>query len=151
MIYITQEQNDLLYVCSLIEFVGRITQNTNADVVRALRKEGLARQIRLADINHCLSFEEVGDEIIEEYKIQQGSFNLIDTCKYDIPSYVDIGGVYRDLILDVKDEQGGEVVDIMFAVFTSFISEKISNFNSSLYYENPSYIYHSYVAGELLD
>jgi len=151
MIYITQEQNDLLYVCSLIEFVGRITQNTNADVVRALRKEGLARQIRLADINHCLSFEEVGDEIIEEYKIQQGSFNLIDNCKYDIPSYVDIGGVYRDLILDVKDEQGGEVVDIMFAVFTSFISEKISNFNSSLYYENPSYIYHSYVAGELLD
>ena len=151
MIYITKEQNDLLYVCSLIEFIGRVTKNKNADIVRALGKVGLERQLFLADINHCLSFEEVGDETISQYNIVNGNFDLISSCKYDIPSYIDIGGVYRDLILDIRDESGGEIVDIMYDVFTSFISEKISNFNSSLFYENPSYIYHSYIAGELLD
>jgi len=151
MINITKEQNDSLYVCSLIEFIGRITKNKNADIVRAIGKDRLAWNLEYADINHCLSFEEVSDETIERHHIKNGDFDLIRICKYDVPSYIDIGGVYRDLILTIRDEHGGEIVDIMYDVFTSFISEKISNFNSSLFYENPSYIYHSYLAGELLD
>ena len=151
MIYETKEQNDLLYVCSLIEFVGRATKNKNADIVRAIGKEGLAWNLEFADVNHCLSFEEVGDETIERHAIENGNFDLISICKYNVPDYIDIGGVYRDLILDVQAEHGGEIVDIIFDVFTSFISEEISDFNSSLFYENPSYIYHSYLAGELLD
>ena len=145
----TKERNDLLYVCSLIEFLGRTTKNTNSDIVTVLGKTELARQIRLADINHCLSFEEVADELITKYDIQLGTFDSVGTCNYNIPSYIGIGGVYRDLILDVKTDQE-ELVDVMYQVFTSFISEKISNFNSSLYYENPSYIRESYLSGELL-
>ena len=147
----TKERNDLLYVCSLIEFIGRETKNTNADIVRAINKEGLAWNLEFADINHCLSFEEVSYETIERHNIENGNFDLISDCKYEIPSYIHVGGVYRDLILTIRDEQGGEIVNIMFDVFTSFISEKISNFNSSLFYENPSYLLHSYLAGELLE
>jgi len=141
--------NDLLYVCSLIEFIGRSTKNTNANIVKALGKTELARQIRLADINHCLSFEEVADELVTKFDIKSGSFDSVGTCRYKVPSYIAIGGVYRYLILDVKSEQD-ELVDVMYQVFTSFISEKISNFNSSLYYENPSYIRESYLSGEIL-
>ena len=141
--------NDVLYVCSLIEFIGRQTKNTNADIVKALGKTELAFQIKIADINHCLSFEEVADELIEKYDIKLGSFDSVGTCRYKVPSYISIGGVYRYLIFDVKTDQD-ELVDVMYQVFTSFISKEISNFNSSLYYENPSYIKESYLSGEIL-
>ena len=36
-------------------------------------------------------------------------------------------------------------------VFSSFISDLISDFNSDIYNQNPSYIEESYVAGKLLD
>ena len=36
-------------------------------------------------------------------------------------------------------------------VYSSFISEEISNFNSNVYYSNPDYIKCSYEAGMLLD
>jgi hypothetical protein len=63
--------------------------------------EELERQLSVAELNHCLSLEQVAYE--------------------------------------------------MYDFFTSFISLEISNFDTSTFYENPSYIYHSYLAGELLD
>jgi len=143
--------NDTYYVCSLIEFTARLTKNKNANIVIMIGKDELARQLRLASVNHCLSFEEVSDELITKFNIPQGDFDVVLNCRYKVPTHTQIGGVYRYLIFDIQAEHGGELVDIMFDVFTSFISEKISNFNSSLFYENPSYIYHSYLAGELLE
>ena len=151
MTQITKEENDLLYVCSLIEYVGRITKNTNAHIVRILGKEGLIKELDLAEVNHCLSFEQVGDETVEFYNIKNGNFDSVGACIYRVPDYVAIGGVYRDLILDIKAQHGGQIEDIMFDVFTSFISDEISDFNASTFYENPSYIFHSYEAGELLE
>ncbi len=45
---------------------------------------------------------------------------------------------------------GGEVEELM-KVFSSFISDKISDFKSDVYYQNPSYLECSYEAGYLLD
>ena len=83
------------------------------------------------------------------YDIKNGTFDSVGTCEYRVPDYIAIGGIYRDLVLDVGKEKDGELVDIMYDVFTSFISNEISNFNGSTFYENPSYLYHSYDAGEL--
>ena len=116
--------NDVYYVCSLIEFTARLTKNKNADIVELIGKDELERQIRLAGINHCLSFEEVSDEMITKFSIPQGYFDAIGNCRYRVPTHTSIGGVYRYLIFDIQAEQGGELVDIMFDVFTSFISEK---------------------------
>ena len=35
-------------------------------------------------------------------------------------------------------------------VLQSWIIEKIDNYNSSMYYENPSYIFQCYVSGKVL-
>lgn len=35
-------------------------------------------------------------------------------------------------------------------VYNSWLSPKIEDFNSSLYYENPGYLYESYNKGEVL-
>ena len=88
---------------------------------------------------------------MEDYKIASGKFDSVGQSEFAVPDYNAIGSVYRDLILELKKGTEKELVDIMIEVFTSFISDEISDFNSSTFYENPSYIYHSYLAGELLD
>ncbi|WP_125005709.1 DUF3990 domain-containing protein [Clostridium tagluense] len=37
------------------------------------------------------------------------------------------------------------------AVFQSFISDEISDFNISVYYSNPEYLKYSYLEGKLLE
>ena len=52
-----KQKNDVLYVCSLIETIARKTKNHRQDVIRHFTKAGIERQLRLAEVNHCLSFE----------------------------------------------------------------------------------------------
>ena len=73
-------KNNLFYVCSLIEFIGRKTKNRRSTIVKILGKKELERQLELADVNHCLSFEQVSDEIIEYFNIQEGDFDSVGVC-----------------------------------------------------------------------
>lgn len=145
-----KDKDDLYYVCSLIEYLGRVTKNHRSTIVKILGKEEIERELDLAEVNHCLSFEEVSDELIEYFNIENGDFDTVSECKYTVPTYLSIGKVYQRLILDVK-KTDEDVVDTLFNVFNSFISDDISNFNSSVYYSNPDYLKWSYLEGELLD
>lgn len=98
---------------------------------------------------NCLSFEQVSDEVIEYYEIGSGSFDTVTNCKYSIPSYLDIGKLYSIMIEDCASE--GEEIKELIKIFTSFISDEISNFNTDLYYQNPDYLECSYKEGRLLD
>ena len=85
---------------------------------------------------------------MEEYKIKEGKFDTISECQYDVPSFLDIGKLYSIMIEDCAKE-GGEVHELI-KIFTSFISDEISDFNTDLYYQNPDYIECSYKEGQLL-
>lgn len=145
-------KNDLFYVCSLIEFTARKTTNKRGVVVAALGITGIEKQMHDAGVNHCLSFEQVSDEIIADYNILSGNFDTITNCKYKIPSFLDIGRLYSYIILDcAEDENICNICEETFKVFSSFISDEISNFSTDLYYQNPSYLEWSYKSGYLLD
>ena len=143
-------KDDLFYVCSMIEFVARKTHNRDKDIVSKLSDNALKHQLKAAGVNHCLSFEQVSDEWIEEYGIEEGTFDNISTCRYTVPTVLSIGRVYQTLILNVM-ELYENVIEAIKTVYSSFISEEISNFNSNVYYSNPDYIKCSYEAGMLLD
>lgn len=143
-------KDDLFYVCTMIEYVARKTHNKTRDVVGKLSDRALAHQLKVAGVNHCLSFEQIGDEWIEEYNIQDGTFDNVTTCRYEVPPVTAIGRVYQTLISDVIDLYDN-VIEAIKMVYNSFISDAISNFNSSVYYSNPDYLRCSYEAGELLD
>lgn len=143
-------KDDLFYVCSMIEFVARETHNKCKDVVERLSDKALAHQLKAASVNHCLSFEQVCDEWIEEYEIPEGSFDNITTCKYEVPTVTAIGRVYQTLISDVMGLYQN-VIEAIKMVYHSFISDEISDFNSNVYYSNPDYLKCSYEAGKLLD
>ena len=144
-----KRKDDLYYVCSLIEHIGRTTRNRRGVVVDALGLKGVRKMLRDAEVNHCLSFEQVGDEVAEWYNIMPGNFDPAANSPYLIPSVQDIGRLYSIIVEDCA-EPGTEDEELI-KVFQSPVSDLISNFKSDLYYQNPSYIEESYKAGYLLD
>ena len=143
-----KQRDDIYYVCSLIEFIARKTKNHRQDVIRHFSKADVERQLRLAEVNHCLSFEQVADELIEDYGISDGNFDTVKECRYDVPSFLSIGMLYQELVLStMKNEDAAQgIIDI----FSSFISDEISDFNSNVYYTNPDYLRCSYLEGKML-
>lgn len=146
----TQKDNDLFYTCGLIDYIARRTKNTRAVVVNALGKERLEKIYDLADVYHCDNIDRVSDDFIEEAGITEGKFDNVGACRYAIPSHWDIGKVYKRLIKQVAKGENIGVIDALMKVYNSFISGKIDDYNSSVYYENPSYIYECYRENTML-
>ena len=66
------------------------------------------------------------------------------------PSHWDIGKVYKRLIKQVAQEENISVITALMEVYNSFISEKIDDYNSSMYYENPAYLFECFRENKVL-
>lgn len=58
--------------------------------------------------------------------------------------------MYKRLIKQVAETEKMDAVEALMKVYNSFISSKIDDYNSSVYYENPSYIYECYMENKML-
>ena len=141
-------QNDLFYVCSLIEFIGRERKLRRAEVVQRLGEATIRRIYRYADTFHCEQIAKVADDFIRLANLPTGDFDNVASCRYDVPGYWDIGAVYARLVEDVQD--GADAVSKLMEVYASWISDAISRFNSDFFYQSRQYIAECYRAGEIL-
>lgn len=146
----SQKDNDLFYTCGLIEYIARKTKNVRSEVVKKLGKDRISKIYEFADIYHCENIEAVSDEFIEDANIIPGEFDNVADCGYAVPSHWDIGKVYKRLIKMVAEDEKIGIVDALIEVYNSFISPKIDDYNSSVYYENPNYIFECYREKEML-
>ena len=112
----SKKDNDLFYTCSLIDYIARKTKNTRKAVVDRLGKQYLEKIYDLADIYHCDNIERVSDDFIAEAEIKEGNFDNVGDCKYNVPSYWDIGKVYKRLIKTVATEEGIGIIDALIKV-----------------------------------
>lgn len=139
-----KKSNDLFFTCSLIGYIARKTKNTPAHVVNCIGKEVFEKIYELADIYHSDNIESVSDDFIEKGNITCGTFDNVSDCNYSVPSYWDIGKVYKRLILMVAKNKNIGVIDALIEVYNSHISELIEDYNSSFYFENPETIFSTY-------
>ncbi len=144
-----QEENNLFFTCSLIEYIARKTKNTKKLIVEKLGKENIKKIYELAEVYHSENIDKVADEYIEKANIQNGEYDHISKCEYRVPTYWELGKIYKRLIIMV-DSSKENYIKTLIEVLTSWIIEKIDNYNSSMYYENPEYIYECYVEGKVL-
>ena len=144
--------NNLFFLCSLIEFIGRQQKLTRSEVVSALGRNTIKHIYDFADILHCEPIAKVADEYIESCKLKTGNFDNIANCKYAVPSYWDIGRVYARLIQDVTVNtlEKDKIIDVLHEVYGSLISDSISNYNSDFFYQPHDYIRECYFEGEIL-
>ena len=56
----------------------------------------------------------------------------------------------QKLIKQVAEWKEIDVLDALILVYNSFISEKIDDYNSSMYYENPSYLLECFVENKVI-
>lgn len=80
-------------------------------MIRHFTKADIERQLRLAEVNHCLSFEQVSDELIEDLNIPEGDFDTAAECRYTVPSATSIGMLYQGLVLStMKDDDAAQAI-----------------------------------------
>ena len=142
--------NNLFFLCSLIEYIGRKTKNHRNVVVNAIGKAGLQHIFDLADVYHSENMDKLAFEFTEKYNIENGIFDNAGNAKYSIPTHWDIGKVYKRLIIDINKKEEKPLIDALSEVYNSWLSRKIEDFNSSVYYESPEYLFQSYLKGESL-
>jgi uncharacterized protein Veg len=142
--------NDLFFVCSLIEYIARQTKNRRGVIVNALGKKELEHIYELADVYHSENIDKLTYELTNKYGIETGIYDNVAVAQYRIPTHWDIGKVYHRLIAEIARQRNISRIDALIEVYNSWISEKIDNYNSSMYYENPGYLYASYVEGKAL-
>lgn len=97
---------------------------------------------------HCEPIEKVADDFIIWNNIPIGEFDNISECKYNVTDYWEIGKVFERLIEDNYAEK--DVFKGIMEVYSSWLAEKILNFNSDLYYQSRQYLDECYKSGEII-
>lgn len=134
-------ENDLYFICYMIERVARNLRQRNVYVVNSIPQDEWRRLISLANVLHCENPLKIVDEWIEEYQLEKGTFDISDVDKElveSIPSPTQMGKVYMRLIIDTL-MQGEDYIDALIRVYNDEICLKIDDYNCSAYYE-PSYV-----------
>ena len=142
-----KNNNDLFFLCSIIEYMARKTTNRRYDIVKQLNND-LQHIYDYADVFHCEPIAKVADDFIQKDGIINGDYDNISNCKYAIPDYWDIGEVFARLIEDCYEDKN--VINGIKEVYASWLADKILNFNSDLYYQPRDYIAACYKEGKLL-
>ncbi len=142
-------ENDLFFICSMIERVARHVKQHNKYVVNKMGYKNLVRQLSLADVRHCENPLQVVDDWVHDFLLEEGNFDITkvdsELCPH-IPTPFDMGKVYCRLILQTRlDEE--DYADGIIRVYNHDICETIDNYNCSAYYEPSYYIARSYFAG----
>lgn len=143
-IFFPEEQiteNDLYFVCYMIERVARKLHQPNKYVVKGIGKTELLRLLSLSNVLHCENPMKIENEWIEEYKLQMGDFDISivnPDLNVSVPSETQMGKVYMRLILDTL-LPNEDFADGIIRVYNHPICEIIDNYNSSAFYE-PSYV-----------
>lgn len=144
-----KNNSDLFYTCSLIEYIGRKQKQRRETVVKLLGRETIRRIYRYADVFHCEPIAKTADDFIHICNIPVGAYDNLEKAKYEIPDYWTIGEVYERLIEDVSEDSTEAIVDAIMAVYSSWISDAISNYNTDFYYQSREYICQCYTEGEV--
>lgn len=138
------------YTCSLIESISRAVKRTHKEVIESLGYENIRQIYNYSDVFHCEVIEKTADDFIEKCGISVGEYDYVARSKYPVPSVWEIGSVFERLVEDVLSNNDN-VVDKIMEVLSSWIAEKISDYNSDLYYQSREYLAYCYKSGEICE
>ena len=143
-----KNNSDLFYTCSLIERQQKLKRS---EVVQRLGIKIITRIYQYADVFHCEPIEKTADDFITRCNIPMGSFDNVADCRYSVPDYWTIGEVYERLIEDVSREDMEHIMERLMDVYTSWIDDAISNYNTDFFYQSREYIHECYKEGKVCE
>jgi len=134
-------ENDLYFVCYMIERVARTLHQHNIYVAETLGTDGLRHELSVANVNHSANPLQIVQDWINAYDLKTGDFDIADVnseLAAVIPTELQMGKVYTRLITATlsSDEDYAEAI---LRIYSNEICETIDNYNCSAFYE-PSYV-----------
>lgn len=145
----TVNENDLYFVCSMIEQIARTIKQPNRYVVNRMGKKGLQEKLSVANVLHSENPEAVVQQWIEEYALENGDFDVTrinPSLVTTIPTALQMGKVYTRLILSTLNHNE-DYADGILRVYNNSICEIIDDYNGSAYYEPSYFITRAYNQG----
>lgn len=134
-------ENDLFYVCFIIEKTSRFLHQRNQYVVNKLGYDSLYHLISVADVLHSDNPDKVVHDLMYEYKLEYGNFHVenvnSELCS-NIPTELDMGKAYARLIVDTL-LPNEDYIHGLIRIYNDPICLIIDDYNCSAYYE-PSYV-----------
>ncbi|WP_026835690.1 hypothetical protein [Eubacterium xylanophilum] len=143
------EEDDLYFICYMIERVARHIHQRNRYVVNTIGKEELYHLISVANVLHSENPLKVEDDWIRDYNLEYGDFDITDVDRElaeRIPTELEMGRVYQRLIVDTMDSKE-DYVDGIVRVYNNELCDVIDNYNCSAFYEPSYYIAKAYQEG----
>jgi hypothetical protein len=144
-----KNDNALFFTCSLIEYIGRQQKQRRSVVVKYLGKDTVRRIYKYADVFHCEPIEKIADEFINRCNIPVDSFDNVAMCRYEVPDYWTVGEIYERLIEDIAGDDIDSIINHIIEVYSSWIDDAISNYNTDFYYQSREYICECYKEGRI--
>ncbi|MBQ7501855.1 hypothetical protein IJT93_03950 [bacterium] len=95
MILDEEAEDDVCYVCTFLGYVAAQTNNYVSDIVHQLSEQEIARQLKFAHINHCLTFEHAASIFLRRNPIEFGNRRYNDSQQ---PTFLDMGEIYTVLV-----------------------------------------------------
>lgn len=126
MIGESAKENDLFFTCGLIEYMDRKTKNTKKYIVEKLGKEKINKIYELASVYHSENIDKVTEEFISIANIEKGNYAHVKSCEYNVPTYWDMGKVYKRLIVMISNSDESKYIDVLIDVLSSWIIEKFN-------------------------
>lgn len=120
-----------------------------SELVQILGEKTIRQIYRYADVFHCEPIAKTADDFITNLNIPEGTFDNVASCRYEVPDYWTIGEVYERLIEDISGDDEAHIVARLMEVYTSWISDAISNYNTDFYYQSRDYICECYREGKV--
>lgn len=140
------KEDDLYFICYMIERIARTLHLRNKDVVNAIGYEELVKKISLANVLHSENPLKVVNDWIDEYDLKKGDFDILDIDKELVtkpPTERQMGKVYKRLIINTL-EPNEDYIQGLIRVYNNEICNIIDNYNCSAYYEPTPTIVRSY-------
>lgn len=140
------KEDDLYFICYIIERIARTLHVRNKDVVNAIGYDELVRKISLANVLHSENPLKVVDDWIKEYNLKKGDFNILDVDKELVekpPTERQMGKVYKRLIINTL-EPNEDYIQGLIRVYNNEICNIIDDYNCSAYYESTPTLVRSY-------
>lgn len=133
-------ENDLYFLCYMIERLGRRLHQRNQYVVNSISKEQWLHLICTASVLHCENPLQVEDDWIETYHLIEGNFDILNVNEQlveHIPTPTQMGKVYKRLIVDTICPEE-TYIDAMIRIYNDPICDILDDYNTGAFYE-PSY------------
>lgn len=134
------KENDLYFLCYMIERIGRKLSQKNSYIANKIPREEWVHLISVANVLHSENPLKIEEEWIKEYGLESGDFDRTKVDKQlveQIPTPSQMGKVYTRLIVDTMSQREN-YIDGMLRIYNNEICDVLDNYNCSAYYE-PSY------------